>query len=77
MDYMDFVQGGDTSVLGLSREEAVKKPYIASMGIYVFRRDVLLNLLEGVQDMDRNSDRFYIRDDIIIIPKNSSNGMII
>ncbi|KAF3339336.1 ADP glucose pyrophosphorylase [Carex littledalei] len=30
---------------GLSREEVVKKPYIASMGIYVFRRDVLLNLL--------------------------------
>ncbi|NP_001312715.1 glucose-1-phosphate adenylyltransferase large subunit 3, chloroplastic/amyloplastic-like [Nicotiana tabacum] len=29
----------DTSVLGLSPEEAKKKPYIASMGVYVFRRD--------------------------------------
>ncbi|XP_078170221.1 glucose-1-phosphate adenylyltransferase large subunit 1, chloroplastic/amyloplastic-like [Carex rostrata] len=35
----------DTSVLGLSREEALNKPYIASMGIYVFRKDVLLKLL--------------------------------
>ncbi|KAG0581630.1 hypothetical protein KC19_4G267000 [Ceratodon purpureus] len=35
----------DTSVLGLSAEEAKKMPYIASMGIYVFRKDILLNLL--------------------------------
>ncbi|KAL3695240.1 hypothetical protein R1sor_009316 [Riccia sorocarpa] len=35
----------DTSVLGLSPEEARKMPYIASMGIYVFKKDILLKLL--------------------------------
>ncbi|KAG0561448.1 hypothetical protein KC19_9G065400 [Ceratodon purpureus] len=35
----------DTTVLGLSAEEAKKMPYIASMGIYVFKKDVLLKLL--------------------------------
>ncbi|CAN4113442.1 unnamed protein product [Withania somnifera] len=35
----------DTSVLGLSPEEAKQKPYIASMGVYVFKKDILLNLL--------------------------------
>lgn len=35
----------DTTVLGLSPEEAVEKPYIASMGIYVFKKDVLMKLL--------------------------------
>jgi glucose-1-phosphate adenylyltransferase len=35
----------DTTVLGLSGEEAKKKPYIASMGIYVFKKSVLAKLL--------------------------------
>ncbi|CAN8244102.1 unnamed protein product [Cochlearia groenlandica] len=35
----------DTTVLGLSKEEAEKKPYIASMGVYVFKKETLLNLL--------------------------------
>lgn len=35
----------DTTVLGLGQEEAESKPYIASMGIYVFKKDVLLKLL--------------------------------
>ncbi|KAI9080990.1 hypothetical protein K1719_036970 [Acacia pycnantha] len=35
----------DTTVLGLSAQEASKFPYIASMGIYLFKTDVLLNLL--------------------------------
>ncbi|KAL6843598.1 hypothetical protein ACP4OV_026660 [Aristida adscensionis] len=35
----------DTTVLGLSQEEAKKKPYIASMGVYIFKKDILLNLL--------------------------------
>lgn len=39
------LQQVDTSVLGLSPEEAKKMPYIASMGIYVFRKDILLKLL--------------------------------
>uniref|UniRef100_A0A2P2LH64 Glucose-1-phosphate adenylyltransferase n=1 Tax=Rhizophora mucronata TaxID=61149 RepID=A0A2P2LH64_RHIMU len=37
--------GVDTTVLGLSKDEAVKKPYIASMGVYVFKKEILLNLL--------------------------------
>ncbi|XP_038972035.1 glucose-1-phosphate adenylyltransferase large subunit 1, chloroplastic isoform X2 [Phoenix dactylifera] len=35
----------DTTVLGLSRIEAEKKPYIASMGVYIFKKEILLNLL--------------------------------
>lgn len=35
----------DTTILGLSHLEAAKSPYIASMGVYVFKRDVLLKLL--------------------------------
>ncbi|MEM9150710.1 MAG: glucose-1-phosphate adenylyltransferase [Cyanobacteria bacterium P01_F01_bin.3] len=37
----------DTTSLGLSAADAERKPYIASMGIYVFKRDVLLNLLKN------------------------------
>lgn len=37
----------DTSVLGLSPDQAKEKPYIASMGIYVFKRDVLIDLLNS------------------------------
>lgn len=36
----------DTMSLGLSAEEAKQNPYIASMGIYVFKRQVLLDLLK-------------------------------
>ncbi|MBD2104873.1 glucose-1-phosphate adenylyltransferase [Leptolyngbya sp. FACHB-261] len=36
----------DTQSLGLSAEEARHKPYIASMGIYVFRRAALIKLLK-------------------------------
>jgi len=35
----------DTSRLGLSAEEAEKRPYLASMGIYVFSRETLFDLL--------------------------------
>ncbi|XAR57226.1 Glucose-1-phosphate adenylyltransferase [Bertholletia excelsa] len=35
----------DTTVLGLSKDEAIKKPYIASMGVYVFKKEILLNIL--------------------------------
>ncbi|KAL2242003.1 glucose-1-phosphate adenylyltransferase large subunit 2, chloroplastic/amyloplastic-like [Sesamum indicum] len=37
----------DTSLLGLPHHEATKFPYIASMGVYVFRTDVLLDLLKS------------------------------
>ncbi|GAB2252789.1 hypothetical protein Droror1_Dr00005636 [Drosera rotundifolia] len=35
----------DTRRLGLSRAEAMVNPYIASMGVYLFKTDVLLELL--------------------------------
>ncbi|KAJ6730951.1 GLUCOSE-1-PHOSPHATE ADENYLYLTRANSFERASE LARGE SUBUNIT 3 CHLOROPLASTIC [Salix viminalis] len=35
----------DTTLLGLSKQEAMQFPYIASMGVYVFRTDVMLKLL--------------------------------
>jgi glucose-1-phosphate adenylyltransferase len=37
----------DTSILGLNPEEAKKSPYIASMGIYVFKKEVLQKLLKA------------------------------
>jgi glucose-1-phosphate adenylyltransferase len=40
----------DTTVLGLSPEEAKKSPYIASMGIYVFKKSVLEKLLQNNQE---------------------------
>jgi glucose-1-phosphate adenylyltransferase len=40
----------DTSILGLSAEEAQKMPYIASMGIYVFKRDVMFDLLQAAPE---------------------------
>lgn len=36
----------DTTLLGLSMQEAAQFPYIASMGVYVFKTDVLLKLLQ-------------------------------
>ncbi|HEY9655583.1 MAG TPA: glucose-1-phosphate adenylyltransferase [Crinalium sp.] len=35
----------DTTVLGLTGDEAKEKPYIASMGIYIFKREALVKLL--------------------------------
>ncbi|XP_049403564.1 glucose-1-phosphate adenylyltransferase small subunit, chloroplastic/amyloplastic-like isoform X3 [Solanum stenotomum] len=35
----------DTTILGLDDERAKENPYIASMGIYVISKDVMLNLL--------------------------------
>ncbi|KAJ6708850.1 GLUCOSE-1-PHOSPHATE ADENYLYLTRANSFERASE LARGE SUBUNIT 3 CHLOROPLASTIC [Salix koriyanagi] len=39
------LQQVDTTLLGLSKQEAMQFPYIASMGVYVFRTDVMLKLL--------------------------------
>jgi glucose-1-phosphate adenylyltransferase len=36
----------DTTKLGLNAEQAAQKPYIASMGIYVFKKQVLIDLLK-------------------------------
>ncbi|XGW00189.1 MAG: glucose-1-phosphate adenylyltransferase [Leptolyngbya sp. BL-A-14] len=40
----------DTTILGLTPEEAKKNPYIASMGIYVFKREALVKLLRDFPD---------------------------
>ncbi|MBW4647454.1 MAG: glucose-1-phosphate adenylyltransferase [Kastovskya adunca ATA6-11-RM4] len=40
----------DTTTLGLDAEQAKKSPYIASMGIYVFKRDVMMKLLNQFPD---------------------------
>jgi glucose-1-phosphate adenylyltransferase len=40
----------DTARLGLSAEDAQRKPYLASMGIYVFSRDTLFELLAANTD---------------------------
>ncbi|XP_061347910.1 glucose-1-phosphate adenylyltransferase large subunit 3, chloroplastic/amyloplastic-like [Gastrolobium bilobum] len=60
----------DTTVLGLSRDEAEKKPYIASMGVYVFKKDILLNLLRwrfptandfGSEVIPASAKEFYMK----------------
>ena len=43
----------DTARLGLGPIQAIERPYVASMGIYLFRREVLVSLLE-----DRSANDF-------------------
>ncbi|MBW4591680.1 MAG: glucose-1-phosphate adenylyltransferase [Brasilonema angustatum HA4187-MV1] len=40
----------DTTVLGLTPEQAQKQPYIASMGIYIFKKEVLTKLLNEASE---------------------------
>ncbi|MFB8788698.1 MAG: glucose-1-phosphate adenylyltransferase [Potamolinea sp.] len=40
----------DTTALGLDPKQAKESPYIASMGIYVFKKDVLIDLLNKSLD---------------------------
>ncbi|NJR75596.1 MAG: glucose-1-phosphate adenylyltransferase, partial [Scytonema sp. CRU_2_7] len=40
----------DTTVLGLTPEQAQEQPYIASMGIYVFKKEVLTKLLKEASE---------------------------
>ena len=40
----------DTTILGLTPDKAKEFPYIASMGIYVFKKDVLIKLLKRSLD---------------------------
>lgn len=59
----------DTTVLGLSDEEARENPYIASMGIYVFKKDVLIKLLKenlertdfGKEIIPTSADRYNVQ----------------
>ena len=57
----------DTTVLGLDAEAAKANPYIASMGIYVFKKDALVNFLnkDYPQDNDFGGE---------IIPKAAADG---
>ncbi|NMG20189.1 glucose-1-phosphate adenylyltransferase [Brasilonema bromeliae] len=40
----------DTTVLGLTPEQAQEQPHIASMGIYVFKKEVLIKLLKEASE---------------------------
>ncbi len=42
----------DTSKLGLSEEEAAQRPFIASMGVYVFKYSALREMLKGTAYTD-------------------------
>src|SRR5436189_5822782 len=42
----------DTAELGLTPEQAAQRPYVASMGIYLFKRDVLTDLLADASMID-------------------------
>ncbi len=56
----------DTSRFGLSAEEAQEKPYLASMGIYVFSRKTLFDLL------DKNPDHKDFGKEVI--PESLARG---
>lgn len=43
--FIPFSSQVDTTILGLDDKRAKEMPYIASMGIYVFSKDVMLDLL--------------------------------
>src|SRR5438552_3079339 len=42
----------DTAAMGLSPEDAAKRPYLASMGIYLFKRSALADLLDDASMID-------------------------
>ena len=56
----------DTSRFGLSKEESIEKPYLASMGIYVFSRATLFDLL--------NKNPSYKDFGKEVIPESLSRG---
>ena len=57
----------DTAALGLTPEDAAKRPYLASMGIYLFKNSVLVDLLAdasmidfGYQVIPRSIEKFDV-----------------
>jgi ADP-glucose pyrophosphorylase len=54
-----LLQQVDTTLLGLPKEEAEKKPYIASMGVYIFKKEILLNLLRYANSTYRILTRLF------------------
>ncbi|KAF6252581.1 nucleotide-diphospho-sugar transferase [Scenedesmus sp. NREL 46B-D3] len=61
----------DTTVLGLSKEEAEKKPFIASMGIYVFKKGVLADMLKE----DKTGGKKFMDFGGEIIPFAAANNI--
>eukprot|EP00882_Tetradesmus_deserticola_P003507 GHRQ01003710.1.p1 GENE.GHRQ01003710.1~~GHRQ01003710.1.p1 ORF type:complete len:563 (+),score=264.54 GHRQ01003710.1:124-1689(+) len=61
----------DTTVLGLSKEEAEAKPFIASMGIYVFKKGVLADMLKE----DKTGGKKFNDFGGEIIPFAAANNM--
>lgn len=61
----------DTTVLGLSKAEAEKKPYIASMGIYVFKKGVLADMLKE----DKTGGKKFMDFGGEIIPFAAANNI--
>ena len=57
----------DTTKLGLTADQAEEKPFIASMGIYVFKKDVLVDLLK------RSADQTDFGKEIIPASANDYN----
>ena len=55
----------DTSILGLTPDKAKENPFIASMGIYVFKKDVLIEMLN-----DNPSRTDFGKE---IIPQSATN----
>jgi len=59
----------DTAALGLHPQDAQRRPFLASMGIYVFERDTLFNLLSSHPEAtDFGKD---------IIPTALSSGLVL
>ncbi|KAL9255940.1 Glucose-1-phosphate adenylyltransferase large subunit 1, chloroplastic-like protein [Drosera capensis] len=67
---LNLISAFDTTVLGLSKEEAAKKPYIAFVGVYVFKKEILLNLLRwrfptandfGSEVIPASAQEFFIK----------------
>lgn len=56
-----FVQQVDTTVLGLPQDEAKEKPYIASMGVYIFKKEILLNLLRYANSTQWSSHKNSVK----------------
>uniref|UniRef100_A0A6N2K179 Glucose-1-phosphate adenylyltransferase n=1 Tax=Salix viminalis TaxID=40686 RepID=A0A6N2K179_SALVM len=66
LSFSEKPKGADLKAM----EEALKKPYIASMGVYVFKKEILLNLLRwrfptandfGSEIIPASAKEFYIK----------------
>ncbi|WVZ03753.1 hypothetical protein V8G54_024559 [Vigna mungo] len=69
----------DTSLLGLSAEEAEKYPFLSPMGVFVFRTEVLLKLLRlscpCCNDLESEIIPSSLRDHIVQVINNPNHGI--